>query len=191
MRSPLAPIALLLAGCGLAPAQSPAPPFADTTAVEQAGGFQLGMSPGQVHRVAAVRGDSLTCVIREEYFLCHPGKTATLGPESYMLMFRAGRLHLIGWDPARPLAELRSRYTPLGTLAAAGPGSDSSPQDTLAIWISADSTVSRTAVCIQLGSSSPCSVTAVRGDPAELRSRVAALQQEFADREARQSRTSP
>lgn len=178
---------LFMTGCGLGPAQPPAPPMADTTALNQAGGFQLGMSPGQVHRVAAARGDSLRCVIREEYFLCYPAKAATLGPESYALMFRDGRLHLIGWHPNLPLAELRTRYRRLGTMVAAGPGSDSLPKDTLALWINADSTVSRTAVCIQMKDSSPCSVTAVQEDPVQLRTRIESLKQAFSARPARQT----
>jgi hypothetical protein len=191
MKDCLAFIVLLLAGCGLAPEHSPALPMADTVALGQAHGYQLGMSTDQARRAAAVRGDSLTCVIREEYLLCHPGEAARRGLESYGLMFRAGRLHLIAWESDLPLAELCSRYAGLGTLAAMGPGSDALPEDTLALWISADSTVSRTAVCVQVRGFAPCSMSAQRSNPAELRSRILLLRQEFAKRQARQAETPP
>lgn len=178
---------LLVSGCS--PATPPAPAaLEDTSTLEAAGGFELGMSPAQVHSAAASRGDSLTCVIRDAYFLCQPGAVRAIEP--YTLMFHAGRLQSIHWHVELSLAELRSRYRGLGTLAAVGSGSDSLPEDSMAFWISEDTTVSRTAICVK-GQSPGCVVSAGREKRTKVRDRITSLQQAFDARAARREKNAP
>lgn len=177
-------LALLLPACSAPPARSdPTPdPPSDTLAFEALGDFHLGMDAEQVESVAEARGERLQCRLLKGRFHCTPAPTAP-GEERYAVMFQGDTAVLLGWRLPITLDSLQRRYASLGTLVASGLATDTTDA-TLSLWVNADSTAERMAICHTLDEPT-CSITLTRSDPAELPRRVEGLRATF-ERRARQ-----
>lgn len=85
--------------------------------------------------------------------------------------------------PRLSFEQLRTRYRDIGELVGVGPGSDTIPGDSLALWINTDSTAARIALC--LAERTTCSMYLSTTRPSKVPAQITALHEAFARRTGR------
>jgi hypothetical protein len=162
---------LLLHGCAnerLAPA--------DTAALGQLGGLRLGMGRAEAMRIAderTTRTERISCRSHPGYDFCSRTRVPADSEKNLGMLFQGDTLRALSWTRSGNFASLRGRYAGFGEPRWARAGRPPRPADVIAVWVSADSTVAREAVC-QDGRSKPvCKIVAASTTPAQMRARAA------------------
>jgi|GEM_PF-5417004 len=164
-------VALLVQGC-----TNERLVLVDTESLGSLGELRLGMRRAEARRIAdkhATRGERLSCSSHRGDVYCGrmkvpPGSETNLG-----LRFRGDTLRELSWTRSEDFASLRRRYAGFGEPQWARVGRPPRPADIIAVWLSADSTVIRDAVCHEGRSRPVCKIVAASTTPAQVRARAA------------------
>lgn len=163
--------ALLLEGCA-----NERPALTDTAALGQLGELRLGMSRAEARRIAdehVTRAERISCKSHPGYEFCSRMRLSADSERNLGLLFQGDTLRALSWTRSGGFAALRLRYAGFGEPRWARAGRPPRPADVLAVWVSADSTVAREAVCHDGRSRPVCKIVAASTTPAQMRVRAA------------------
>ena len=165
---------LLVLGCTIG---RPVP--TDTAAMGELGDLRIGMSRAVAKRIAdrnVMYEERITCRSQRGYQYCTRHALSVDSERNVGLLFQNDTLRALSWKRSGYFATLRRRYAHFGEPQRVHSGRSPRPRDVFAEWVSADSTVIRSAVCHD-GSSRPlCAIIAASITPAQVRKRAAEYQ---------------
>lgn len=150
--------------------------LADTESLGSLGELRLGMSRAEARRIAdrhATRSERLSCSSHRGDVYCERMGVPIGSDGNLRLRFRGDTLRELSWTRSEDFASLRRRYAGFGEPQWARVGRPPRPADIIAVWLSADSTVIRDAVCHDGRSRPACKIVAASTTPAGVRARAA------------------
>jgi hypothetical protein len=144
------------------------------------GRFRIGMRRAEAKRLAGervTRRERIACKSHPGYEFCSHPRLPVDSDESYGLLFQNDTLRALSWTRSEDFAALARRYAHFGDPQRVHTGRPPRPRDVFAEWVSADSTVIRTAVCHDGRSKPVCKIVAAATSPAQIRKRAATNQE--------------
>jgi hypothetical protein len=151
----------------------------DTAAMGELGDLRIGMSRAVAKQIAnrnVMYEERITCRSHPGYQYCTRHALSVDSERNVGLLFQNDTLRALSWKRSGDFAALRRRYAHFGEPQRVHSGRSPRPRDVFAEWVSADSTVIRSAVCHDGRSKPLCAIIAASTTPAQVRKGAAEYQ---------------